>query len=140
MHPIAIQAEGGAPRFAADPAAWAEWVRDRLRHDEASSLAALRPGIFEGRDGHRWRVVNTDGGIEIRPDLGTLFLRANHNPQISAIQIGGDVVIELCSVEGRWIGRFELDELDLRELVRAMVAERHLPHDNLRLLFGRGIQ
>ena len=137
MHPITIHTEGGAPSFDADPIAWFSWARQRLRDGSHERVVECPPTVYHGRDGHRWRVIRTDGGIEIRPDLGVTFLRETHTPQITAIQIAERVTVELASVEGRWAGEYDLDELDLAELGRAMLEERRLPHDNLRFLFGR---
>ena len=137
MQPIVIQPEGASPPFEADPIAWFAWAAARIEHGEPQRVVRERPAVFESTPGHRWRVIRTAGGIEIRPDLGTAFLRETHNPLIGAVQVADAVVVELCSREGRWTGRFELGELDLAELGRAMIEERHLPHDNLRFLFGR---
>jgi hypothetical protein len=137
MQPIVIQPEGASPPFEADPIAWFAWAAARIEHGESERVVRERPTVFEAAPGHRWRVVRTAGGIEIRPDLGTTFLRETPNPLIAAVQVSDAVVVELCSKEGRWTGRFELGELDLAEIGRAMIEERHLPHDNLRFLFGR---
>lgn len=135
MRPMTIHED--PPRFELDPVSWFAWVRRRLRDGGADEVMACKPVAYIGRDGHRWRVIRTDGGIEVRPELGTTFFRETRNPQVHAVQIHSDAVtIELASAEGRWSGRFSLDELDLSELGRAMIEERHLPHDNLRFLFA----
>jgi len=137
MQPIVIQPERAGPSFEADPIAWFAWAAEQIDQGQPQRVVGERPVVCEARPGHRWRVIRTAGGIEIRPDLGTAFLRETHNPLIGAIQVADAVVVELCSLEGRWTGRFELGELDLAEIGRAMIEERHLPHDNLRFLFGR---
>ncbi len=138
MQPIAIQSRNGEPTFQADPVAWFAWAGRCLGEGDRASVHAEPPVVHQGFTGRRWRLIRTARGIEVRPDLGgSAVFRTNHNPQITAIQIEDRVVVELCSVEGRWSGEFGLEELDVAELGRAMLEERHLPHDNLRFLFGR---
>jgi hypothetical protein len=138
MNPITIDQDRGAPpRFELDPVAWFKWAETRLANGEFEAVIAQPPARYEGPTGDHWRVVRTDGGIEIRPALPDGRVRGGHNPFVSAILIENRVVVELCSVEGRWTGVFDHDELEIGELGRAMIECRHLPHDNLRMLFGR---
>jgi hypothetical protein len=137
MNPIAIhQPDAEAPPFDNDPIAWLGWAQARLRAGDRDAIAAQRPARFEADDRSTWRLVRTDTGIELRPALMNGFLVRSPNPLIGAIQVGDRIVVELISTEGSWVGSFGPDELDLRELGRAMLESRHLPHDNLRLLFG----
>lgn len=138
MGTFAIEQENTKPRFDRDPVAWFAWAHDRIAADDVDAVVEQQPANYDGPQGERWRLLRTVGGVEIRPALVNPFLRENHTPLISAILIDWRVVVELCSVEGRWIGEFELDELDVAELGRAMIDQRRLPHDNLRFLFGRG--
>jgi hypothetical protein len=136
MKPIAIHPDDAAPPFADDPVAWLAWAEGRVRAGKLTSVAAQHPSRFEARGGAAWRLVRTDEGVELRPALVNGFLRRSPNPMISAIGIGERVVVELTSTQGTWVGSFAPDELELAQLGRAMLDRRHLPHDNLRLLFG----
>jgi hypothetical protein len=138
MNPITIDQDRGAPpRFELDPGAWFGWAETRLANGELEAVTAHPPARYEGPTGDRWRIVRTDGGVEIRPPLAKGQVPEGHNPIVTAILIEDRVVVELCSVEGRWTGAFDVDELQIGELGRAMIERRHLPHDNLRMLFGR---
>ena len=138
MNPITIEQDRTAPpRFELDPVAWFAWADTRLANGELDAVTAHPPARYEGPSGDRWRIVRTDGGIEVRPALASGRVREGHNPVVTAILIEKRVIVELCSVEGRWTGAFDVDELEMGELGRAMIECRHLPHDNLRMLFGR---
>jgi hypothetical protein len=137
MGTFSIEQGHTRPRFDHDPVAWFAWAHERIGTNDVDPILAQEPANYDGPHGDRWRLLHTVGGVEIRPALVNPFLRENHTPLISAILIDWRIVVELCSVEGRWIGEFEIDELDLAELGRAMIDQRRLPHDNLRFLFGR---
>jgi hypothetical protein len=137
MNPIAIhQPDGEAPSIDHDPIAWLGWAQASAVAGDRDAITAQRPARFETDDRGAWRLVRTDTGIELRPALVNGFLVPSPNPLIGAIQVGERIVVELVSTAGSWVGSFAPDELDLRELGRAMLERRHLPHDNLRLLFG----
>ena len=137
MGTFTVEQGNTAPRFDRDPVAWFAWAHDRITANDVDAIAAQQPANYDGPQGERWRLLRTVGGVEIRPALVNPFLRENREPLISAILIDWRVVVELCSLEGRWIGEFAIDELDLAELGRTMIDQRHLPHDNLRFLFVR---
>ena len=138
MGTFTIEQGNTTPRFDQDPVAWFAWAHERINANDVDAIVVQEPANYDGPHGERWRLLRTVGGVEIRPALVNPFLRENHTPLISAILIDWRIVVELCSLEGRWIGEFEIDELDLAELGRAMIGQRRLPHDNLRYLFGRG--
>ncbi len=136
-------ASGGArtairvPRFDIDPFAWFAWADERMAAGETVRLARQRPSAWESAPGRRWRLVRTDLGVEARPDLVAPFLRPSDGPMISALAMDSKLIVELTATDGRWIGEFSPGELDLAALGAWMLRERHLPHDNLRLLFPR---
>lgn len=123
-------------RFELDPVSWFAWAHERIQAGDIDAVTNAKPTTYEGPRGDRWRLLRSDRGVEIRPALVNPFLRENHQPLISALLIDWRVVVELSSLEGRWTGEFEIDELDLAELGRTMIEQRRLAHDNLRLLFG----
>jgi hypothetical protein len=123
--------------FAQDPYAWFEHVRAELLEQRNSEiLGAIEPESWTSENGHAWRVVRTDRGVEIRPDLTRPFLRLNDSPKVTAIAIHADAVeVELSAKSARWVDRFEVDAFDVAALGRAMLDEHELPHDNLGRLF-----
>ena len=96
----------------------------------------VEPAVWVGQEGHAWRTVRSTRGIEVRPDLVKPFLRYGNAPRITAIGIGDEIEVELTSSSGRWLGTFDLNEIDVERLGVAMIDEAELPHDNLRRLFG----
>lgn len=121
-----------------DPIEWLEKAsRSRVNGRWTVDLYALPPQKWSSPSGDPWRLVHTAEGVEIRPDLVTPFLPHSTQPRITAIAVDEAITVELSSSEGRWLGRFSPDELDVGSLGRAMLALTELPHDNLRRLFGR---
>ena len=121
-----------------DPIEWLD-AATRARADGrwTVDLHELRPQKWTSPSGDPWRLVHTVDGVEIRPDLVTPFLPHSMQPRVTAIAVDEEITVELSSSEGRWLGRFSPDELDVAALGRAMLDLRELPHDNLRRLFGR---
>ena len=125
------------PDFSADAPAWFDALGLAIREPSWSvARDHLLPGLWTDHDGHPWRLVRTPRGIEVRPDLVSPFMRLNGDPIISALGIGEEIEIELSTRDGRWIGRFDIDELDVGALGRAMLVQQRLAHDNLSVLFG----
>jgi hypothetical protein len=133
-------ADRAIPSFSEDPFEWFERVRAELvarrRHE---ILDAIEPASWTDSRGHRWRVVRTETGVEVRPDLVEPFLHIGESPRVTAIAIGiDDIEVELSARTGRWVDRFPCDAFDVSALGRAMLDEQELPHDNLRRLFPAG--
>ena len=121
-----------------DPIEWLDAAsRSRSNGQWAVDLHSLPPHRWQSPSGDPWRLVHTAEGVEIRPDLVRPFLPHSMQPRITAIAVDEWITVELSSSEGRWLGRFSPDELDLGSLGRAMLSLTELPHDNLRRLFGR---
>jgi hypothetical protein len=129
-----IQVLGGS--FATDAHAWFEWLRLELTSGRwEASLAAVSPAVWRNGAGHSWRVVRTDAGIEVRPQLESPFIHYGESPKVTALAIGSDVAVELTCRTGRWVDHFPLHAFDVAALGQAMLDERPLPHDNLPMLF-----
>ena len=126
--------------FASDPHAWLDWLRSELRSERWELVSTtIQPAAWRNRDGHSWRVVRTSGGVEIRPELESPFIRYGEGPKVSALAINGTgVAVELTCRSGRWVDRFPLHAFDVAALGRAMLDEKELPHDNLPKLFPLG--
>ncbi|HEU5325146.1 MAG TPA: hypothetical protein VFV59_04610 [Candidatus Limnocylindria bacterium] len=135
-----ITEEGPAPpwipRFDRDPIVWLQAVRRwRLGPTWMRVVATLDPGEWISTAGHRWRMLRTVRGVEIRPDLVAPFLHFGSFPIVTALGIGVAVEVELTTESFRWVDVFAPEQFDFAELGRAMLEERQLPHDNLPLLF-----
>jgi hypothetical protein len=127
------------PRFSADPYEWFDRVRaelvERRWHE---MLDGIGPASWTDGRGHTWRVVRTETGVEVRPELQEPFLRIGESPKVTAIAINHDKIeVELSARSGRWVDRFPSDSFDVAALGRAMLDEHELPHDNLPRLFPR---
>lgn len=131
--PIEVAVTG----FAVDPHAWFDSLRGELRSGRWDvALATISPSTWRNERGHSWRIVRTEDGIEIRPELENPFLHYGESLKITALHFGGSTVaIELTCRTGRWVDHFPLDAFDIAAVGRAMLDERSLPHDNLPLLF-----
>jgi hypothetical protein len=127
------------PSFDHDPYEWFAEVRRHLVEQRWNEiLGTLEPTYWTNGDGHGWRLVRTDSGVEVRPRLESPFLKIGDSPRITAIAIGRDEVsVELSAQSGHWIDRFPHDAFDVAALGRAMLDSRELPHDNLPRLFPR---
>jgi hypothetical protein len=127
------------PRFSADPYEWFDRVRAELVARRSwEILDSVDPGSWTDDRGHTWRVVRTESGIEVRPELQEPFLRIGESPKVTAIAINHDAIeVELSARSGRWVDRFPCDSFDVSALGRAMLDEHELPHDNLPRLFPR---
>jgi hypothetical protein len=127
------------PPFSADPYRWFDCVRAELverRWHEI--LDGIGPASWTDHSGHTWRVVRTETGVEVRPELQEPFLRVGESPKVTAIAINHDrIEVELSARSGRWVDRFPSDSFDVSALGRAMLDEHELPHDNLPRLFPR---
>jgi hypothetical protein len=125
------------PAFSSDPYRWFDRVRAELVERRwREILGSIEPASWTDARGHTWRVVRTETGVEVRPELQEPFLRIGESPKVTAIAIKDDEVeVELCARSGRWVDRFPSDSFDVSALGRAMLEEHELPHDNLPRLF-----
>jgi hypothetical protein len=123
--------------FSSDPYEWFDRIRTELaRGGWHETLDAVEPASWTGPHRHRWRVVRTQTGIEVRPELQEPFLRNGESPRVTAIAIGRDEIrVEMRAGIGRWVDRFGCDSFDVAAVGRSMLDERDLPHDNLPRLF-----
>lgn len=121
--------------FSGEPLEWTRRVVAELAQGRREVLGNCQPASWTSPSGHPWRLVMTDGGIEMRAQLVAPFLQFNDAPMISAIAIGSEVDVEITTRDGRWVDRFPLGTFDVVAAVEAMLDERRLPHDNLPRLF-----
>jgi len=127
---------GATPEFGRDPYGWFDGMRGVLAGERPGEvLDRIQPALWDGPQGHSWRIIRTARGIEVRPDLCTPFLRHGRSARVTAIAIGGEIEVELSVEGGHWVDRFPRASFDVGRLGRAMLDEEELPHDNLRLLF-----
>lgn len=127
------------PGFSTDPYGWFDRVRAELVEQRWQEIVdTIRPASWTDARGHTWRVVRTETGVEVRPELERPFLRIGESPKVTAIAINHDQIeVELSARSGRWVDRFPCDSFDVSALGRAMLDEHELPHDNLPRLFPR---
>jgi hypothetical protein len=125
------------PAFSSDPYEWFDQVRAKLVEQRWQEiLDSVEPASWTDDRGHRWRVVRTAAGLEVRPELQDPFLRIGESPKVTAIAINdAEIEVELCARSGRWVDRFPSDSFDVSALGHAMLDEHELPHDNLPRLF-----
>ena len=127
-----------APDFATSPVDWLRWVERQIDAGTwPAGAATVLLGEWSGDHGNAWRIVQSVRGVEIRPALVAPFLPVSASPRISALGLGTDVEVEISYHGMCWVDRFPLDAFDLVGLGQAMLAERSLPHDNLRRLFPK---
>ena len=125
------------PGFSSDPYQWFDRVRDELVAQRwREILDSVGPASWTDERGHTWRVVRTEAGVEVRPELQEPFLRIGESPKVTAIAIKEDEIeVELSARSGRWVDRFACGSFDISALGHAMLDEAELPHDNLPRLF-----
>ncbi len=120
--------------FASDPEGWFAWL-DRAIADTAAPPAGIRPAVWVDPRGHRWRVVVTHEGPEVRPALENPFLVCGELPIITALMVGRDAVhLELTSRGGRNVMRCPLGRVSIVDLGLAMLTATELSHEGVERL------
>jgi hypothetical protein len=119
------------PSFAVDPAAWFQRI-DELLEVEPERVLAARPATWIDPSGHRWRVVSTSDGPEVRPGMQSPFLRSGGLPRISAVLVTPHhLVAELSMRDWREMVDVPIGVVPVRALGLAMLTGLELPHEGL---------
>jgi hypothetical protein len=119
------------PSFAVDPAGWFRRI-DELLGAEPELVLAARPATWIDPAGHRWRVVATADGPEIRPGMQSPFLRNGGLPRISAVLVTPHhLVAELSMRDWREMADLPIGVVPVRALGLAMLTRLELPHEGL---------
>jgi hypothetical protein len=114
-----------------DPAAWFERI-DQLLDVEPERVLSARPATWIDPSGHRWRVVATADGPEVRPGMQSPFLRTGGLPRITAVLITPHhLVVELSMRDWRAMADLPIGTVRVRPLGLAMLTGIELPHEGL---------
>lgn len=120
------------PSFAADPLGWLEWLDAALERDAQLVTTAAPDDSWVDPDGHRWRVVMTPEGPELRPGLENPFLVHGQLPRLTALQVTPSVLRLELSLEGwREVRELPVGAQRVRDLGLAMLTRTELPHAGL---------
>ena len=119
------------PSFAADPVAWLEYV-DALLDRDPVLVRSATPDAWTDPAGHRWRVVLTTDGPEVRPDLQHPFIRSGGMPRLTSIGISPThITVEMSQRDWRDVAVVPVGAVRVRNLGLALLTGVELPHEGL---------
>ncbi len=120
---------GDEPPFDSDPLAWFQWV-DRLLERQPTRITEVGPsGPWDDGAGHRWRVVSTPDGPEVRPGLQNPFLVNGSLPRITAVLLTPEAFRLELALEGwREVRDVRVGDVRAQDIGLAMLTRTELPH------------